>query len=96
MLPKWSLDPTKHEVGRSARYLADNSLDYISFRLPNRTGVFQEELYPPFMSNEASNDFESWNSGVDKPVQTMQLRPGESIGGSSKSVNFQAKSETPS
>lgn len=92
LLPKWSLDPNKHEVGRSCRFLADNSLDYISFRLPNRTGVFQEELYPPFMSNEASNNFESWNAGTDNPVKTMQLRPGEVIGGASKSVSFQAKS----
>jgi hypothetical protein len=52
-------------------------LDYIGFRLPNRTGTFQEELYPPFTANVPSNDFDTWEAGTDKPVKTMQLRPGE-------------------
>jgi len=77
ILPKQSLDPTKHEVGRSVRYLADNTLDYIAFRNPNRTGDFQEDLYPPFPANKPSNDIASWMAGTDKPVKTMQLRPGE-------------------
>lgn len=76
MLPKWTLDPNKHEVGRCCRYLSDNSLDYIAFRLPNRTGVFQEDLYPPFEANQPANDFQTWNAGTDKPALTMQVRPG--------------------
>ena len=91
ILPKQSLDPTKHEVGRSARYLADNTLDYIAFRLPNRTGVFQEDLYPPFPANESSNDISSWIAGNDKPVKTMQLRPGEQNAVQQKNKTFGAK-----
>lgn len=92
LLPKHSLDPNKHEVGRSVRYLADNTLDYIGFRLPNRTGAFQEDLYPPFPANEPSNDIESWLAGTDKPVKTMQLRPGEENSGAlQKKKTFKAK-----
>jgi hypothetical protein len=76
MLPKWSLDPNSHEVGRAIRYLQDSSVDIIALRLPNRTGMFQEDLYPPFESKESSNDFATWASGTDNPVKTMQIRPG--------------------
>lgn len=90
MLPKWILDPSKHEVGRGVRYLADNTLDYIGFRLPNRTGAFQEDLYPPFFANVPSNDIETWEAGTDKPVKTMQLRPGEQVD-SAKKAQFLKK-----
>lgn len=76
MLPKWSLDPNSHEVGRAIRYLQDSSVDIIALRLPNRTGMFQEDLYPPFESKEPSNDFATWASGTDNAVKTMQIRPG--------------------
>lgn len=91
MLPKWTLDPNKHEVGRSCRYLSDNTLDYIAFRLPNRTGVFQEDLYPAFEANEPSNDLSSWLSGADKPVKTMQIRPGQEVQHASSKTQFSAK-----
>jgi hypothetical protein len=94
MLPKWALDPNKHEVGRCARYMADNTLDYIGFRQPNRTGTFQEELYPQFMSNEPSNDFNTWWAGNDKPVKMMQIRPGEQVE-STKKATFAAKMGKP-
>jgi hypothetical protein len=32
-MPKWSLDVDKHEVGRAVRLLADNTVDYLGFRL---------------------------------------------------------------
>ena len=60
MLPKWTHDVDKHEVGRACRYLADNTLDYIGFRLQNKTGAFQEELYPAFAANESAHDSQSW------------------------------------
>lgn len=66
MLPKWALDVDKHEVDRCVRLTNGQTIEYVSFRLPNRTGQFQEELYPPFPSNKPANSYGEWASGQDK------------------------------
>lgn len=64
-LPKWALDTNKHEANRVAR-LTTKSIEFVSFSLPNKTGTFQEDLYPPFPSNKPACSFKEWASGVDK------------------------------
>ena len=49
--------------------------------------MFQEDLYPPFASNEPSNDFATWATGTDNPVKTMQLRPFDESAASSNQTN---------
>ena len=48
IMPKQCLDVDKHEVDRFVRMTNTGIIEYISFKLPNRTGQFQEDLYPPF------------------------------------------------
>jgi len=55
----------------------------VSFVLPSKSGLFQPDLYPPFPSNTAGNDFENWSKGTDKKAVTMELRP-EKSGGKNK------------
>ena len=76
MMPKQCLDPSGHEVDRFVRIDNKGTIDYISFRLPNRTGAFQNDLYLPFQSNTPAIDYAEWASGVDKPAQMMQLHEG--------------------
>lgn len=90
-MPKWCADVDKHEIGRGCRYLSDNTLDYIGFRLPNKTGSFQPDLYPEFIGNEPASDSQTWISGTDVPAKTMQLRPGEPAHQPNKKANFMAK-----
>ena len=40
MMPKFTVDVEKHEVGRGLRLTNAGAIDYISFILPNRTGQF--------------------------------------------------------
>lgn len=40
ILPKQCLDVDKHEVDRFVRMTNTGLIEYISFRLPNRTGQF--------------------------------------------------------
>lgn len=39
-IPKWCMDPKGHEVHRFTKVDNKGKLEYISFRLPNRTGLF--------------------------------------------------------
>lgn len=71
--PKWTMDPKGHEVHRFARVDNKGKLEYISFRLQNRTGLFQPELYKPFESNNANGNYESWAAGENKPPNMMEL-----------------------
>ena len=76
IMPKHCLDVEKHEVDRFVRMTNTGIIDYISFKLPNRTGQFQEDLYPPFQSNTSASNYAAWAAGEEKPAITMQLRPG--------------------
>lgn len=75
-MPKQCLDVEGHEVDRFVRLDNKGFIEYISFRLPNRTGQFQNDLYPPFQSNTPSSDYQEWASGVDKDAIMMQLKQG--------------------
>jgi hypothetical protein len=49
-MPKWVVEPGMHEVNRFARVDNEGKLEYVSFRLKNRTGLYQEDLYKPIPS----------------------------------------------
>ena len=72
-LPKHCLDTNKHEVNRGVKLSNNGIVEYVSFRLANRTGQFQDDLYPVFHSNTAASNYGEWAAGTDKPVLTMQL-----------------------
>lgn len=97
-MPKQCLDPEGHEVDRFVRLDNKGNIDYISFRLPNRTGAFQNDLYQPFNSNTAASDYQEWASGVDKAPLMMQLHEGmeDSELHSQKKSAFLAKLGKPS
>ena len=81
-----------HEVAKCVRLGGDKTLEYVAFRLPSRTGAFNQDLYPIFDANEPASDFEKWNSGEDVPAKTMQLKQKAAEAGSSKKKgNFLAK-----
>lgn len=77
LLPKWALDPNKHEVDRGVHMTNDKTIIYRSFTLANRTGLFQPELYPPFDDNIPNNDYKSWAAGKDEPAKIRQLSDKE-------------------
>ena len=77
MMPKQCVDVHRQEISRAVRLTNNNQIEYASFRVPNRTGVFNEELYPDFPAPAATNNFANWAAGQDTPAQMMRLRPDE-------------------
>jgi len=51
----------------------DHTIIYRSFTLAKANGMFQEELYPNFEDNKASNDYKSWAAGTDVPPNMRRL-----------------------
>jgi hypothetical protein len=45
----------------------------LSYRLPNKQGLFQPDLYKPFATNKPNSDFETWMKGEDKPANTLEI-----------------------
>lgn len=92
-LPKHALSVDDHEVGRCARIANDKTMEFIAFRLPSRTGVFDQSLYPVFDANQPASDYDTWAKGEDVPAKTMQLKPAEAdnTGAAKKKGNFLAK-----
>lgn len=76
LLPKWSVDITKHEIARGVRIREDGVLEYVAFRSPSRTGQFKEELYPEHPGYTPGNNYTDWAAGQDKPAILNQLREG--------------------
>ena len=91
MMPKHCLDVNAHEVDRGVRLSNTGLIEYVSFVLPNRTGAFQEDLYPEFHSNKPASNYAEWAAGTDKPPLIMQLKQGETGACSQKKANFMAK-----
>ena len=91
MMSKACVSVDKHEINRGIRLTNNGVIDYISFVLPNRTGQFQEDLYPEFESIEPSSNYEEWATGVDKPVKLMRLSATVAAETGVKKANFAAK-----
>lgn len=90
-MEKPCLDVSRHEVNRGVRVGNNGFIEFVSFRLPNRTGAFQPELYPPFHSNEASMTCEEWLGGANKPPITMKLEEKKAEASQSKKNAFASK-----
>jgi coronin-1B/1C/6 len=91
MMHKSCLDANKHEINRGVRMGNNGTLDYLSFVMPNRTGQFQDDLYPEFQSTEPSSNYDEWASGIDKPANHIALRPQASAESGQKKASFAAK-----
>lgn len=67
MMPRWCTDVNKHEVDRGVRLTNDKFMHYIAYTLVNRTGIFQEDIYPPFPGAIPNSNHDTWIAGEDKP-----------------------------
>lgn len=61
------------EIYKCARVNNNKTLDILSVQLPSKSGNFDQAIYPPFTSNEASNTADVWCAGTDVAPKTMQM-----------------------
>ena len=73
-LPKRQVDVMSNEVVRGVRLTA-TSIQYVSFKLPRKSGNFSADLYPPCRSQNSSMSFEDYWSGQDKEYDRQEMKP---------------------
>lgn len=73
-MPKRVVDLMSCEILRGVRVTA-KTIEYISFKVPRKSGTFQADLFPPCRSTTPSNNFQEWWSGIDKEPERMELKP---------------------
>ena len=88
--PKYSLDTTKCEIARAYRVLRD-TIQPVSFRVPRKSDMFQEDIFPDTCSWEPANNAGSYFGGEDKASNTITMDPEKREGGEIKEAKFEAK-----
>lgn len=73
-MPKKVVDVMQNEVARGVRLTA-KTIEYVSFKVPRKSGTFQQDLFPPCRSSEPAMKFEEYWSGVDKDPLRTEMTP---------------------
>jgi coronin-1B/1C/6 len=74
-VPKRGLNVSECEIARALK-LSPNKVEPISFRVPRKSDIFQDDLYPPTYAGEPSLSAEQWTHGEDAEPKTVNLGPG--------------------
>ena len=62
------------EVMKGVRLTA-KTIEYVSFKVPRKSGTFQADLYPDCRSTNPALSFEEWWGGQNKDADRMELKP---------------------
>ncbi|XP_035793520.1 coronin-6-like isoform X2 [Anopheles albimanus] len=76
MMPKRGCDVSTCEVARFYRLNNSGLCQVISMTVPRKSELFQEDLYPDTLADEASLSAEEWASGMDADPQLISLKGG--------------------
>jgi len=75
MLPKIAVDVSKCEVARLFK-VAGNSVEPVSFCVPRKSDIFQDDIYPDTNSPEPALTSAQWVSGKNAEPKKISLAPG--------------------
>jgi len=75
MMPKRGVDVSTCEIVRFYK-LGVKLLEPISFQVPRKTDIFQDDIFPDTAAGEASMTSDEWQGGANEPIKTRSLAPG--------------------
>lgn len=91
-MPKWVCDPSTHEVMRFAKCDNAGKLEYISMRLVNKTGLYQDDLYVPTKSQKPCAKYEDWAQGKELTPNLMKITEDyRFVAGEDEEVKLESK-----
>lgn len=76
--PKRAMSVSECEIARALK-LTPNKIEPISFRVPRKSELFHDDLFPDTFSGEPSLDAATWLSGTDAEPKTTSLAPGHVV-----------------
>lgn len=79
-MPKRGCDVTTNEVARCFKLTAKGVCEPISFTVPRKSELFQEDLFPDTQGDEPSLTADEWLEGKDADPKLISLRPVKSGG----------------
>lgn len=75
MVPKLDLAINECEVVRMLK-LSNTLVEPISFKVPRKSEMFQDDIFPPTYSYSATGTADEWFGGKDLEVKTVSLEDG--------------------
>lgn len=75
-LQKTALKVGECEVARAYKLQPKGTIEVISFTVPRKATVFQEDIFPPTREFSALTTAEEWLGGVDKQPSMVSLKGG--------------------
>ncbi|XP_065187614.1 coronin-2B-like [Sycon ciliatum] len=76
ILPKRAVDVPHCEVMRLYKLHQKGLIEPICFKVPRKSELFQEDLFPPCLSDEPSLTAEEWLSGKNAEPKLINLKDG--------------------
>jgi len=73
-MPKRGCDPTCNEISKFYK-LTQDKIEIVSMRVPRKSELFQNDIFPPFESDEPAHTSESFFQGNVKKPLTCDWRP---------------------
>jgi len=94
MLPKRSVNVSECEIVRLLK-LGNKIVEPISFQVPRKSEIFQDDLFPDTFSGEYTLTVDEWVSGKNGEQKKTSLAPGFVIKPKSVDFNPEKKEEKP-
>jgi coronin-1B/1C/6 len=97
-MPKRGLNVNANEIGRCYKLHQKGLCEVIPFTIPRKSELFQEDLYPDAVGEEAAVNAEDWMGGQDVDPILVSLKDGfsKTIGAHEKKAGFQKPSRVQS
>jgi WD40 repeat protein len=92
-VPKTALDLSSCEIARLLKLTA-NAVEPVSFTVPRKSDMFQDDLYPPTYAGEPTLNADQWFGGSNAQPKTITLSPGYAPP-KPKDATYQAVKEEP-
>ncbi|XP_022225652.1 coronin-1C-A isoform X2 [Drosophila obscura] len=91
LMPKRGCDVTTCEVAKFYRMNNNGLCQVISMTVPRKSDLFQEDLYPDTLAEDAAATAEEWIDGKDADPLTFSLKGGYVSSSASKSLSVNKK-----
>ncbi|XP_004535682.1 coronin-6 isoform X2 [Ceratitis capitata] len=91
LMPKRGCDVTTCEIAKFYRLNNNGLCQVISMTVPRKSDLFQEDLYPDTLAEDAAQTAEEWIAGNDAEPLTFSLKGGYVSQSASKSLSVTKK-----
>ncbi|KAL9912317.1 coronin-1C-A isoform X2 [Glossina fuscipes] len=91
MMPKRGCDVTTCEIAKFYRLNNNGLCQVISMTVPRKSDLFQEDLYPDTLAEDAAVTAEEWITGTDADPITFSLKGGYVSQSANKSLSVTRK-----